>query len=351
MQTGNDYLGRASSDESDIDQGYDSEAAEISKVSRRPGAAGRANKRRKLSHTSDSEDESQSNTEELTAIRGPDKSVNGRTSQTSAYLQDSGHHDEQDVYQHDEVEDAGRDSPHDSSKPPSQPTRLARASPKTKSANKHRFKNRRKQLTPGVIYLSSLPPYLRPSALRNLISARGFTPITRLFLTPASKASSQDKPKNTSRQLYTEGWIEFPSKHTAKECVAALNAQSVGGKKGGYYRDDLWNMRYLRGLSWEELMEGVRGERREKEAREDEERRRVAGESKRFIEAVSEGKRAEGMREKRRKKLGDGVVDDYEGGKSRKTQEWRQNEVMKSGRDGETESISEQTREVLAKIF
>ena len=277
MQTGNDYLGRASSDESDIDQGYDSEAAEISKVSRRAGGPGGANKRRKLSHTSGSEDESQSDTKELTAAQSPYRSVGGTSGQTSANLPDSGDYDEQDVCQHDKAEVAGRDLPHDSSKPSSQPTRLARTSQDFEPATQHRSKKRRKQLTPGVIYLSSLPPYLRPSALRNLISARGFTPITRLFLTPASKTSSRDKPKNTSRQLYTEGWIEFPSKHTAKECVAALNAQPVGGKKGGYYRDDLWNMRYLRGLSWEELMEGVRGERREKEAREDEERRRVAG--------------------------------------------------------------------------
>ena len=97
-------------------------------------------------------------------------------------------------------------------------------------------------------------------------------------------------------------------------------------------------------------MEGVRGERREKEAREDEERRRVAGESKRFIEAVSEGKRMEGMKEKRRKKMGEAAGDDS-GGKDGKTQEWRQNEVMKRSGNGEDEGVSEQAREVLAKIF
>ena len=78
------------------------------------------------------------------------------------------------------------------------------------------------------------------------------------------------------------------------------------------------------------------------------------GESKRFIEAVSEGKRAEGMREKRRKKMGAEAENDDGGdggGKSKKTQEWRQNEVMKKGRNGEADRVSEQTREVLAKIF
>ena len=351
MQSGNDFLGRASSDESDVDQGYDSEAAEVSKVSRRSGGAGRASKRRKLSHaSSESDQESQSDTQEPAGTRGPPHIADRPSAITSKPSVDPTHLEKQEVDQQAETTHTASRNSQDSSKTSFQPSVQAEAA-LASSASKSKSKKRRKQLTPGVIYLSSLPPYLRPSALRNLFSARGFAPITRLFLTPASKTSSRDKAKKTSRQLYTEGWIEFPSKHTAKECVAALNAQPVGGKKGGYYRDDLWNMRYLRGLNWEELMEGVRGERREKEAREDEERRRVAGESKRFIEAVSEGKRAEGMREKMRKKMGGAVGDDDGDEKSRNRQEWRQNEVMKGGRRGEEEGVSEQAREVLAQIF
>lgn len=45
----NSYLHHDISDESDNDAGYDSEAAEISKV-------GRATKRRKINHTSSGED-------------------------------------------------------------------------------------------------------------------------------------------------------------------------------------------------------------------------------------------------------------------------------------------------------
>ena len=229
MQSGNELLGRASSDESDIDQGYDSEAAEIPKASRRNGGAARASKRRKLSHvSSESDQDSQSDTQEPGGTRDPPH-VAERPSVIPSKASLGPTHLEE--LQNNEPTQATSQISQDiaeASSRPNDPPQVALASSTT---SRNISKKRRKPLTPGVIYLSSLPPYLRPSALRNLISARGFTPIKRLFLTPASETSSRDKPKNTSRQLYTEGWIEFPSKHTAKECVAALNAQPVGGKK------------------------------------------------------------------------------------------------------------------------
>ena len=30
--------------------------------------------------------------------------------------------------------------------------------------------------------------------------------------------------------------------------------RSVGGKKGGWYRDDVWNAKYLKGFTWGDLM-------------------------------------------------------------------------------------------------
>ena len=46
--------------------------------------------------------------------------------------------------------------------------------------------------------------------------------------------------------------------------MESINGRIVGGKKGGYYRDDVWNARYLRGFAWGDLMEGVRREERER---------------------------------------------------------------------------------------
>lgn len=325
-----------SSAASDSEQGYDSEAAEISKSSR-PGVVEQARKRRKVSHTlgSQSEESSESEPEEtVSTVRVRDKSQAIPTASPVIAA-------DKEVGSHENGSEDGQCTLEPSDHTTDQTTTaIAPTNHDSIPSQQGKKKRSRKKTTPGVVYLSSLPPYLRPSALRNLVTARGFSPITRLFLTPASASATSKQ----SRQRYTEGWIEFPSKHIAKECVAALNAQPVGGKKSGYYRDDLWNMRYLRGLSWEELMEGVRGERREREAREDEERRKVKQESERFIEAVEKGKVQEGIKAKRKQK---DVVEEDTG-----KQRWRQHQVKRKDVDkDEGREIDEEAQEVLAKIF
>ena len=314
--TRNEYLDHGSSDESDEDNGYDSEAAETS----RNTTLQRARKRRKLSHSSDSEDD-----------------VDREASLERHSSQDAHSEPDENEGEPSEDEPVTHTKPHVPNSHPS-------TDESTTEATKHRQKD--KKLTrPGVVYLSSLPPYLRPSALRNILTQRGFSPITRLFLTPTSTTKS--RTKTSKRQMYSEGWIEFASHKTAKKCVEALNAQVVGGKKGGYYRDDVWNMRYLRGMGWGELMEGVAGERREEEARRDEERRRAEREAKMFIEGVEGGKVLEGMRQKRRLK-GRANEDVGDNGEVKRT--WRQFEVKGQKKDKD-DGISQEAREVLGKIF
>ncbi|KAK6381302.1 RNA-binding ATPase activator esf2 [Exophiala oligosperma] len=301
----NVYLDHGPSDESDNDAGYDSEAAEVSKTTR-------SSKRRKIDHSSPIiEDEVQR--------------------QTSVSPSPS----------HDLPEESGDEDTH-TTHHQNTPSEVGGS----KKASKQKSKTK-KVLTPGVIYLSSLPPYLKPAALRNLLEQRGFSPIKRLFLTPASKHKSSSK-KN-SRQLYTEGWIEFTSKKTARRCAESLNTQQVGGKKGGFYHDDVWNMKYLRGMRWEELMAGIREEKREEEGRRDEDRRVIARETKMFVEGVEEGRRREGMKRKREMK---GATKDSDADANIQ-RTWRQAEVK--GRDKSDQvkekGISDDVRQVLGKIF
>ena len=315
----NEYFNHASSDESDGDQGYDSEAAEISKITRAKTKE-RTRKRRKLSHSSASEGDEQLRSSSPDAQPSKDA------------LSDA------------EEQENEPDGPHPL--PPTNPVSIPKNPAIAKPArSKTKVKT---QLRPGVVYLSSLPPYLRPSALRNILTQRGFFPITRLFLAPTSTTKSHTK--SSKRQMYSEGWIEFASHKTAKKCVQALNAQPVGGKKGGYYRDDVWNMRYLKGMGWAELMEGVAGERREEEARRDEERRRADREAKMFIEGVEQGKVVEGIRQKRKHQ---GHGEEGEGGESKGDlkRTWWQHEVRGQKRTEKDDAISLEVREVLGKIF
>ncbi|EXJ84765.1 hypothetical protein A1O3_05437 [Capronia epimyces CBS 606.96] len=306
--TRNEYLDHGPSDESDHDVGYDSEAAEVSKTRR-------TSKRRKIERETTNENEEADQVEPSRIAEAP-----------SLVTQQRQHDSDHD-------QDAGPKAQDTSSEAVGAQT----AKKKNKDGTKH------KETVPGVIYLSSLPPYLKPSALRNLLEQRGFSPIKRLFLSPASKHKSGSK-KN-SRRLYTEGWIEFTSKKMARRCAETLNTQVVGGKKGGFYHDDIWNMKYLKGMRWEELMAGIREEKREEEGRRDEERRIIARETKRFVEGVEEGRRREGMKRKRELK---GVGQDTATDPKRT---WRQAEVKGKNTLQEKEGMSEDVKEVLGKIF
>jgi len=53
----------------------------------------------------------------------------------------------------------------------------------------------------------------------------------------------------------------------AKEVAASLNNCPIGGKKGGYYHDDIWNLKYLKGFKWDYLTEKLAYERRTKESK------------------------------------------------------------------------------------
>lgn len=120
---------------------------------------------------------------------------------------------------------------------------------------------------PGVIYLSRIPPFMKPSTVRTLLSVHG--DITKLFLTPEPPSAYLVRRKHggNKKHSYIDGWIEFARKGEAKVCVDAINGHIVGGKKGGWYRDDVWNAKYLRGFGWGDLMGQVRQEEREREER------------------------------------------------------------------------------------
>ncbi|KAL8815810.1 MAG: hypothetical protein Q9223_005089, partial [Gallowayella weberi] len=118
---------------------------------------------------------------------------------------------------------------------------------------------------PGVVYLSRIPPFMRPSTVRHLLTS--FGPITKIFLTPEppAKHTSRVRSGGNKKRSFIDGWIEFASHKSAKTCVAAINGQTMGGR--GWYRDDVWNAKYLRGFGWEDLMSSVRAEEREREER------------------------------------------------------------------------------------
>ncbi|RMZ85675.1 hypothetical protein DV737_g671, partial [Chaetothyriales sp. CBS 132003] len=321
----NDLFGHSASDESDGDDGYDSEAAEVYKASRAT-ESGRARKRRRLSLSDSDGDESE-----------PDaKADNAREQELDEHGLPAG-----------AAPRAGREEREEREE-----REVERRLNASNTGESKESKKKKKARRAGVIYLSSIPPHLRPSALRSLLQQRGFGPVTRLFLTPITKdAMKKSASTSKARRSYAEGWVEFASHKTAKLCTQTLNATAIGGKKGSYYRDDLWNMKYLRGMGWEELMDGVRGEKREEEARRDEERRQIQRDAKIFLEGVEEGKRVEGMREKRKRK----GQTAHDAGRQRMFRQFEAHKTTGTGAAHRTETAGEtvdhEAKQVLSKIF
>lgn len=102
----------------------------------------------------------------------------------------------------------------------------------------------------GVVYLSRIPPFMKPQKLRSLLEPYG--KINRIFLTPEDPAEHSRRVRNggNKKRCYTEGWVEFVKKKDAKKACDLLNAQTIGGKKSSWYRDDVWALKYLKGFKW-----------------------------------------------------------------------------------------------------
>ncbi|KAJ5611841.1 hypothetical protein N7528_008946 [Penicillium herquei] len=205
----------------------------------------------------------------------------------------------------------------------------------------------------GVIYLSSLPPYMKPMTLKKKIEDYGFGPVSKVFLAPLVTNKAVQKAKSNKRKLFGEGWIELPKKQ-AKICAETMNANIVGGKKGGYYHDDVWVMRYLKGFSWANLTEQINNERATKGARQRAEDARARREEKVFMEGVEAGRVADGMakknEEKRKRKL-EALGEDVETKPQKPVtirRRFVQNDVVKPKKET---SVGDDAKRVLGKIF
>ncbi|KAI4946045.1 RNA-binding ATPase activator esf2 [Alternaria rosae] len=154
----------------------------------------------------------------------------------------------------------------------------------------------------GVIYLSRVPPFMKPAVMRSLLTPYGA--VGRIFLTPEDSTSRTQRLRNggTRRKLFLDGWVEFLHKRDAKFVAENLNAQTMGGKKRGRWHDEVWNIRYLSGVKWHNLVEQIQNENAERAARLRFEISQGKKENKAFLENVERGKMASGIEATRRRR-------------------------------------------------
>ena len=75
-----------------------------------------------------------------------------------------------------------------------------------------------------------------------------FDGVERIYLEAEKEHQRRNRTKSggNKRQRYTEAWVEFASKKTAKMCALMLNCKQIGGKKRhNLMYDDMWNIKYL----------------------------------------------------------------------------------------------------------
>ncbi|KAG1773801.1 hypothetical protein EDD22DRAFT_856509 [Suillus occidentalis] len=113
------------------------------------------------------------------------------------------------------------------------------------------------QARTGVIYISRIPPGMRPAKVRHLMSAHGEVGRVYLQQEDAKRAYLRRKYTSTKKPHFTEGWVEFKDKKVARSVAEMLNAQPIGGKKGTRWRDDVWTMKYLPKFKWNMLTEQI----------------------------------------------------------------------------------------------
>ena len=167
----------------------------------------------------------------------------------------------------------------------------------------------------GLLYFSRLPPHLKPAKLRQLLSSYGA--VHRIFLTPersdqtrararaaqrrGDAAKSSFAPSSSSVRRYVDGWVEFEDKRVAKAVAVTLNGTQVGGRKRGYWYDDLWSVKYLKGFKWNHLTERAAFERQMKEGRRREEVGQARRESERYLALVAQGSQGRQIAQRREK--------------------------------------------------
>eukprot|EP00966_Prymnesium_polylepis_P310925 7183578-Prymnesium_polylepis.1 len=116
----------------------------------------------------------------------------------------------------------------------------------------------------GILHLSRIPPYLKPTKLRNLLEGYG-TEVLRIYLSPEDTAvrSRRVRAGGNKKKSFTDGWVEFANKRRAKRIASTLNNTPMDPRSHrSFYASDLWNIRYLPKFKWNHLTEKVAADAR-----------------------------------------------------------------------------------------
>ncbi|KAI1452751.1 Pre-rRNA-processing protein ESF2 [Annulohypoxylon moriforme] len=311
----------ADESEDDGSQGYDSEAEQLQK-------GGRIAKRRKLSDDDASDEDDDHSAEEELGYNGVAEND-------------------------DEEEESHKKADTSKLKPEDLQVELPDVSrPLTK---KNLVATEKAVKKSGLVYLSRIPPFMKPMKLRSLLEPYG--KINRIFLTPEDpqERSRRIRQGGNKKHMYTDGWVEFVNKKDAKKAVDLLNARTIGGKKNTYYRDDIWNLLYLKGFKWHNLTEQINSEMAERTSRMRAEISKSTKENKEFVRNIEKAKVLGGIQAKaaaKRSRDEDNIAKPTptttkDSEDSRNMRKFKQASVGRKG----VEKAPEEAKRVLSQLF
>jgi ESF2/ABP1 family protein len=163
-----------------------------------------------------------------------------------------------------------------------------------------------------VVYLGTIPPFMKPMRLRQALEAFGET--DRMYLTPEDPNARARRKKaggNTGKK-FIEGWVEFKDKKKAKKAASALHGREVGGKRRSAHYYDLWNVRYLPKFKWDNLTEEMEYQKALKEKKMQLELSVAKKERDFFLAKMDQAKALEAMKERRAKRRAEEGAEDDE---------------------------------------
>ncbi|KAF2863780.1 hypothetical protein K470DRAFT_254673 [Piedraia hortae CBS 480.64] len=189
----------------------------------------------------------------------------------------------------------------------------------------------------GVVYMSRVPPYMKPHTLRHFLTPHAPSGLGRILLMPETRAARRLRLRKggNKKKVFTDGWIEFVRKKEAKAAVELLNGNIMGGKKGNFYHDDLWNLKYLTGFKWSHLTAQIKDEEAEFEEMMREDLRRMKDEHNKLVANVEKGKIEARIEKKKGRR--DGAV--------------KRSFKQKEGRNRDEEKVEEGLMPALGRIF
>lgn len=150
----------------------------------------------------------------------------------------------------------------------------------------------------GVVYVAQLPHgWTRLQVIRYF---EKYGEVTRVFL------NKKDTKSNRRGRgfIFTDGWIEYRKKRHAKQLVALMDGQPVGGKKRSKHAQDLLMLSYLKGFDFGSLYDDVMHVKRTRQDRLNAQLARVKKESQMYMELLEQKHSADQLKQRLSKKNG-----------------------------------------------